>query len=162
MPNQDDPGRRRFGWFRRVAIVIGAVAVGVQFVTYGWHHSNPPVVQDAPWPDAASRDVARESCYSCHSNETDWPAYSYVAPMSWLVRSDVERGREEFNFSDWERFADDVDDAIEVIESGEMPPGRYTFVHRGATLSDVEREVLLNALMQMSVDDHEDEREDDE
>ena len=57
---------------------------------------------DAPWPDAESAALARDACYSCHSNETDWPLYSYVAPMSWLVRADVESGRDELNFSDWD------------------------------------------------------------
>ena len=60
---------------------------------HGWPHPNPPVVEDAPWPDAESAAIARASCYSCHSNETDWPAYSYVAPFSWLVRRDVDAGR---------------------------------------------------------------------
>jgi hypothetical protein len=161
--HSDDAGHR-FGWIRPFALVFGVVAVGLQFVPYGWTHSNPPVVQDASWPDAASREVARESCYSCHSNETDWPVYSYVAPMSWLVRSDVEHGREELNFSDWERFGEDADDAIEVIESGEMPPDRYTMVHRGAMLSDEERAVLIDALLQMADDDDgdDDDRDEDE
>jgi hypothetical protein len=74
----------------RVALGLAIVAVAIQFVPYGWWHDNPPVVRDAPWPDAASAAVARESCYACHSNQTDWPLYSYVAPMSWLVRSDGE------------------------------------------------------------------------
>ena len=86
------------------------------------------------------------SCYSCHSNETDWPRYSYVAPMSWLVRSDVERGRDELNFSDWERDSGEADDAVEVIEAGSMPPGRYTLMHREATLTAEERDVLVGAL----------------
>ena len=96
--------------------------------------------------------MARTSCYSCHSNETDWPWYSYVAPMSWLVRSDVERGRDELNFSDWERDSGEADDAVEVIEAGSMPPGRYTLIHREATLTAEERDVLVGALLAMSDD----------
>ena len=87
--------------------------------------------------------MARASCYACHSNETDWPLYSYVAPMSWLVRSDVENGRDELNFSDWDRDAGEADDAVEAIESGAMPPDRYTLIHRDASLSDEERDVLV-------------------
>jgi Haem-binding domain len=49
---------------------------GSQLVPYGWRHPNPPVTQDAPWPDADSERIARASCYDCHSNETDWPAYA--------------------------------------------------------------------------------------
>jgi hypothetical protein len=133
-------------------VLFGGLAIFglVQLVPYGWRHSNPPVIADAPWPDAPSAAIARTSCYSCHSNETDWPFYSYVAPMSWLVRSDVDRGREAFNFSDWNEYDNDVDDAIEMIEEGDMPPGRYTMIHRDARLSDAERQQLIAALSQMS------------
>src|SRR6187200_2207856 len=88
---------------RRTALGVVAVGVAIQFVPYGWWHENPPVGRDAPWPDPASEALAHRSCYSCHSNETDWPAYSYVAPMSWLVRRDVEGGRAELNFSECDR-----------------------------------------------------------
>lgn len=148
-----ESGRRWWPVLRRVGIGCLAIFVLMQLVPYGWQHSNPPVIRDAPWPDAASESVARTSCYSCHSNETDWPVYSYVAPMSWLVRYDVDAARDEFNFSDWDEYGDDADDAIEMIEDGEMPLGRYTLIHRDAALTDQERQVLIEALRQMSGDD---------
>lgn len=138
--------RRAVLW--TAAVCLG-LAVAVQLVPYGWRHPNPPVVSDAPWPDATSERIARESCYSCHSNETDWPAYSHVAPMSWLVRNDVERGRDELNFSRWDRDDGEADDAAEAIVDGDMPPGRYTAIHRGATLTDEEAERLVAALEAM-------------
>ena len=140
-------------WLVRIGIVVIAVFALIQLVPYGWTHSNPPVVQDAPWPDAESEAIARESCYSCHSNETDWPAYSYVAPMSWLVRADVDKARDEFNFSDWDESGDDADKAFDVIEDGEMPLPRYTMIHRSARLTDDEAQILLAALDQMDDDD---------
>ena len=144
---------RRGRLVRRLVLVAAAGALAIQFVPYGWWHENPPVIQDAPWPDEASEQIARTSCYGCHSNETDWPLYSYVAPMSWLVRRDVEDGRDELNFSDWSRDAGEADDAVEVIESGAMPPGRYTLIHRRAELSADEQETLVRALLAMSGDD---------
>ena len=131
--------------------MVGVVLVLMQLVPYGWSHDNPPVIRDASWPDAASEDIARASCYSCHSNETDWPVYSYVAPMSWLVRNDVDRGRDELNFSDWD--PGEADDAIEVIEEGSMPPDRYVLIHRDARLSARERSTLVRALEAMSESD---------
>ena len=92
----DGPAEGRWAVVRvvvlRTALVAGVIFALIQLVPYGWWHDNPPVISDAPWPDAASEQIARTSCYSCHSNETEWPIYSYVAPMSWLVRYDVERG----------------------------------------------------------------------
>jgi hypothetical protein len=136
-------------WLKITLVVIAAVAVGVQLVPYGWVHSNPAVVSDAPWPSPSSEELARTACYDCHSNETDWPLYSYVAPFSWLVRSDVEAGRDELNFSDWDRHDSEADHAAEAIAEGSMPPRRYTLLHRDADLSDAEAQELIDALLQM-------------
>src|SRR5262245_49033509 len=141
---------------RWVALGFVGLFVAIQFVPYGWWHENPPVVEDAPWPDAESRQIARASCYSCHSNETDWPAYSYVAPMSWLVRRDVEEGRKKLNFSEWNRDAGEADKAVETIEDGSMPPRMYTLIHGDARLSHAEAQRLIDALEAM---DQHDERE---
>lgn len=138
---------------RSIGIVGLALFLGIQLVPYGWRHTNPPVVADAPWPDAESERVARSSCYSCHSNETDWPVYSYVAPMSWLVRNDVERGRDKLNFSTWDRDRGEADDASETILDGTMPPNRYTLLHRDASLSEAEIDTLVAALDAMADDD---------
>ena len=148
MPGAED-GRRRRPVLR--ALLVGAVAVFalMQLVPYGWRHSNPPVAADAPWPTAEAERLARTACYACHSNETDWPAYSYVAPMSWLVRYDVETGRDELNFSEWGVGEGDADDAAETVEDGSMPPGRYTVIHRGAGLSAAEKRELIAALEAM-------------
>ena len=136
-------------WVLRAVVAGLAVFIAIQFVPYGWDHSNPAVIQDAPWPNAESAKIARVSCYDCHSNETDWPLYSYVAPMSWLVRRDVDDGRDELNFSDWEEAQDEVDDAIKTIEDAEMPPSQYTVVHGDARLTNDEQTTLITALQLM-------------
>jgi hypothetical protein len=134
-----------------VWVVVGGVALLglLQLVPYGWWHVNPPVTADAPWPDAASAALARQACYDCHSNETDWPLYSYVAPMSWLVRADVQAGRNELNFSKWDEYRDEADDAAEEVSRGAMPPDRYTRLHPDAKLSDEEVATLVAALEAM-------------
>lgn len=139
---------------RRGLLVAGGLFVAAQLVPYGWAKPNPPVERDAPWPDAESARLARAACYGCHSNETDWPVYSYVAPMSWLVRADVESGRDELNFSEWDD--GDADDAAERIEDGSMPPSRYSLVHPDARLSDDEKARLIAALEAMEDDDDSD------
>jgi Haem-binding domain len=136
-------------WLRYSVVGLAVVFVAIQFVPYGWWHSNPPVTLAAPWPDEESERIARSSCYACHSNETDWPLYSWVAPMSWLVRSDVEAGRHELNFSTWDRDAGEADDAVETVLEGSMPPRRYTLVHPDARLTDAEAERLVAALTVM-------------
>ncbi len=136
---------RRF--VKPVLLTVLVVGVAIQFVPYGWAHDNPPVTGDAPWPSAEARDLAVAACYDCHSNETEWPVYSYVAPMSWLVRRDVDAGRDELNFSTWDEDDGDADDAAESIEDGSMPPRQYTLLHPDARLSEEEEQVLIDALL---------------
>ncbi len=131
---------------RWLVLAAGVVLVAIQLVPYGWSHPNPPVVQDTPWPSSSTAELARRACYDCHSNETDWPLYSYVAPASWLVRRDVENGREELNFSRWAVDREGFNDAAETIEDGSMPPRRYVFAHPSARLSARERVELVAAL----------------
>ncbi|HJV08531.1 MAG TPA: heme-binding domain-containing protein, partial [Acidimicrobiales bacterium] len=81
------------------AIVVGALLLALQLVPYGRDHTNPPVTAGTSWPTAEGRRLAGAACYDCHSNETKWPIYSFVAPMSWLVQRDVDEGRRKLNFS---------------------------------------------------------------
>jgi Haem-binding domain len=134
--------------FKWVGLGAVGVFVLIQAVPYGWSHSNPAVTANAPWPSAEAESLARAACYDCHSNETDWPVYSYVAPMSWLVRRDVESGRDELNFSEWDHDGD-AHDAAHEIEDGTMPPRTYTLMHPDARLSDEAEAALIAALETM-------------
>lgn len=134
---------------RRLLLGGLVVFLAIQLVPYGWRHPNPPVTEDAPWSSDRARTIASESCYACHSNETRWPPHAYVAPMSWLVRRDVDLGRDELNFSRWDDDEGEADDAIESIVDGGMPPRRYVLVHPGARLSEQEAQILTDALADM-------------
>jgi hypothetical protein len=131
---------------RRLVLAGAAVLVLLQLVPYGWRHPNPPVIQDAPWPSAEARRIAKAACYDCHSNESQWPVYSYVAPMSWLVRSDVEEGRRSLNFSTWGTGEQEIHDAAETVQEGSMPPRKFTLLHPSAKLSAAEKQTLIDAL----------------
>ncbi|HJW61168.1 MAG TPA: heme-binding domain-containing protein [Actinomycetota bacterium] len=136
----------------RAGLGLFAVAVLLQLVPYGRDHTNPPVTQDAPWPDGRARELATAACYDCHSNQTRWPLQSFVAPFSWMIARDVEQGREALNFSTWDTDDGEADDAAEVVADAEMPPRRYLLVHPDAALSDAERQVLVEALEAMDRD----------
>ena len=140
----------------RKLLFAGVVVFALlQLVPYGWSHPNPPVTQDAPWPSAGVRRLARAACYDCHSNESEWPVYSYVAPMSWLVRRDVENGRDRLNFSTWDRDEGEAKDAAETVQDGSMPPRQYTLLHPNARLSAAEKAELVAAIEGMDRDDRE-------
>lgn len=148
-PVEDKRRSRARRWLRPGLAVVAVAFAGIQLVPYGWAHPNPPVVEDAAWPSPEAERLARAACYACHSNETQWPVYSYAAPMSWLVRADVEDGRHELNFSTWDADDGEADDAAESIVDGSMPPRRYTALHGDASLSPEEQRVLVEALERM-------------
>lgn len=118
----------------------------IQLVPYGRNHQNPPIVQEPPWPDTETRAIAQQACFDCHSNETVWPWYTNIAPVSWLVQRDVEEGRSKLNFSEWGHGDQELDEIGEVIQAGVMPPFQYTLIHPNARLSAGDQEVLLQGL----------------
>jgi Haem-binding domain len=85
-----------------------------------------------------------DACMDCHSNLTKWPWYSNVAPISWLVQKDVEDGRAALNLSTNGEI--EVDEMIEALREGSMPPWQYKPTHAGARLSDQEKQDLIRGL----------------
>src|SRR5580658_849134 len=109
-----------------IAIVAIAIFVVLQF--FSPPHENPPVKKDfaaAAAPPASVAASIRAACYDCHSDETEWPLYSRIAPVSWLIASDVNEGRKHLNLSEWPaepaRVAKQLDRINEVIDYREMP-----------------------------------------
>lgn len=93
--------------------------------------------------------MLKTSCYDCHSNQTGYPWYAYVAPVSWLVTRDVKLGRESLNFSKWEdagkmQKAKFLSNIVDEVEGKEMPMRIYTIMHPGAKLSEAERQALVD------------------
>ena len=134
---------------RRIEKIVAAgavVCVLIQLVPMSG--KNPPTTQDVEAPPQVE-SILRRSCYDCHSNETRWPWYAHVAPLSWLVIRDVGRGRQHLNFSSWDKYAGDPETAIrklrnidKVMHNGSMPLWYYLPEHSMARLSDADRQVL--------------------
>jgi hypothetical protein len=124
--------------------VLLAVLVLIQLVP--GQRVNPPVEADVA-ASAPVRAVLRRACYDCHSNETVWPWYSRVAPVSWMLERDVREGRREVNFSTWNRYdaARRVKLARKIwkeVAEGDMPPWVYAVVHGPAKLTEQDRVIL--------------------
>lgn len=119
----------------------------IQVIPYGKNHTNLEITGEPAWDSPRTRELFFRSCRDCHSNETRWPAYSNIAPASWLVQSDVSEGRSELNVSEWNRASGNagVKAAKEVKES-EMPPWFYLPAHPEARLTDAEKEELVKGL----------------
>jgi hypothetical protein len=94
--------------------------------------------------DPAAKALIEKSCQNCHSDKTDWPFYSYIAPMSWAIEGDVSEGRTHMNLSHWGDYSPGEKQQIlasigAAVRSEKMPPARYTAIHTDAKLSAEER-----------------------
>lgn len=137
------------------SMVAGIVVLLIiQIVPYGRNYTNPPIVHEPSWDSSATRAIVKRVCFDCHSNETTWPWYSRLAPVSWLVRYDVDEGRRELNFSDWQngaREGERVDKMRKEITKGEMPPVAFRLAHPEARLTDAEKHQIIEGLSATSL-----------
>ncbi len=132
-------------WLKRIGLGILAILIVAQFVPV--ERTNPPE-RGQPNAPADVQAILRRSCYDCHSNETDWPWYSHVAPASLLMAHDVQEGRGEVNFSTWEKYDErrktrKLKEIAEQVEKGDMPLWYYLPLHPEAKLSAVERDLII-------------------
>ena len=124
----------------------------IQFIPVD--RTNPPIqpsqnfVNVEQTPQKIS-EILKNSCYDCHSFETKYPKYAYVAPISWSVKHHINEGREHVNFSIWTTYNRNLkknimEKAILTIEDGKMPMPGYVAQHPEARLSEAERKILIN------------------
>lgn len=135
---------------RRRAIVAGLLTLVVGITIWLRPEVTPPAADPslaldarAPVP-APVLSLLRRACYDCHSNETRWPWYAFVPPMSWLVAHDVKEGRGQLNFSRWGEYnpfdrADMLDEMCDLVSAKEMPLWQYRLVHADARLTDADQ-----------------------
>jgi mono/diheme cytochrome c family protein len=128
------------------AVFVAAIFGLIQLIPFGHNHTNPPVVSEPNWSSPEARALVKEHCFQCHSNETTWPWYSNIAPGSWLIAMDVNEGRRKFNFSDWNKRPGELDEMVETINEGEMPPFQYWIFHPEARMNDAQKQQLIQAL----------------
>jgi hypothetical protein len=149
---EEDVSRRRviLRVGRRAALVMIGAAFAIQIVRPA--RTNPPTdpartlttVADVP---AGAHDVLVRGCQDCHSNDTRWPWYSNVAPISWFVIDHVNHGRRHFNYSDWAQYDRDripglLKDICELTRKGDMPMSSYLWLHPDSRLTDTDVTVL--------------------
>jgi mono/diheme cytochrome c family protein len=133
----------------KIGVIVGIVGfLLIQLVPYGRNHNNPPVVGEPNWDSPQTRELAQRACFACHSNETTWPWYSNVAPVSWLVQNDVDEGRRRLNFSTWGSGGQgrEPGEAMETISQGRMPPAQYLIANPQARLTPAEKQALAEGL----------------
>lgn len=137
---------------KTIWMILIAIIVIMQLIPSG----RPEVINENPNGLLVNNDVPdsvayilRTTCYDCHSNETVYPWYSYVAPVSWLISRDTRLGREELNFSNWEsndkmKKAKLLSDIVEEVSDGGMPMAIYPLMHPEAKLTKADRQIIVD------------------
>ena len=133
--------------FKTLSVAVIAAVVAIQFIPYGKDHTNPPIVSEPQWDSPRTKELFNRACADCHSNETAYPWYSNIAPVSWLIAHDIDEGREHFNVSMWgSQKKNEGEDAAKEVREGEMPMWFYTIAHPEAKLSSNEKQELISGL----------------
>lgn len=137
-------------WIKRFTVAIAFLLLATQLVRVD--RSNPEVdpshtIYSTLTMPADVRAVFEQSCKNCHSNETAWPWYSYIAPVSWVVAHDVHQARKMMNLSEWgtysaQRKEDKLEEICEQVTKGEMPDRKYAMFHREARVTSQQRDAV--------------------
>lgn len=113
-----------------------------------WSGASARPLLEGAQVDPGVRAIFARSCQDCHSERTHYPWYSYVAPVSLVIRNDVMDGRRHLNLSRWSEYSAIrrqrcLSEIANQVRDGDMPPLAYTFIHRGARLSPAEAEAVF-------------------
>ena len=131
--------------WKRAGLVLLPIAILIQ-VFPRVQQTNPPVTGEIEAPPEVM-SILRRACYDCHSNETRWPWYSRVAPVSWLVSRHVREARFKINFSTWAGIPSMYKvlyrgEILKQVENDVMPLASYLWLHRGAKITPEDLETL--------------------
>ncbi|MEA1917616.1 MAG: heme-binding domain-containing protein [Campylobacterota bacterium] len=132
---------------KKILIITAIVIVAIQFIPVS--ETNPLVDEKlALHPPLHVEQILQHACNDCHSNSTQWPAYSKIAPISLFVASHVNSGRKAINFSEFanmpkERKIKRLKRAISLIKNGMMPLASYTLMHKEADLTLEQKKSLI-------------------
>lgn len=137
---------------KKIAIGLGVTFVIIQVIridksTPATEPANDFITMTTANPEIAG--ILKTSCYDCHSNESTYPWYTNIAPVSWWIKHHINEGREELNYSEWgtysaRRMDHKLKESVEMIEENEMPMSSYTLMHSEAALSSEQKEKLIN------------------
>lgn len=133
-------------------ILIALVILLVVIQVFRIDKTNPPVEPDKDFVVLTNApteivSILKASCYDCHSNESKYPWYTNIAPVSWWTKNHINEGRAELNFSEWgtyssRRMDHKLKECIEEVEENEMPLNYYVWVHSDAKLNPEQKEQL--------------------
>ncbi len=138
---------------KKIAFLLLIVLIGMQFFQPEKNQTEASdyvaVFEMETTPPLQVKQLLKTACYDCHSNNTVYPWYASIAPVSYWLDEHVEHGREELNFSEWASYSakkkdHKLEEMIEEVEEGEMPLNEYTWTHSEARLTEEQKKLLID------------------
>jgi|SRR5210317_428086 hypothetical protein len=135
-----------------IALILLVGFVGIQFVPTDLNQSDTVPKTDFLLVNNTQENISallQESCYDCHSNNTEYPWYNKVQPAAWYLEDHIQEGKDELNFNEWAEYSDrrknsKLRSIISQIEEDKMPLDSYTLIHKDAILSDEDKRVIID------------------
>jgi Haem-binding domain len=144
---------------KKILLISGILLVALQFIR-PVHNKNGQVLTTdiskvMTIPDTVLT-LLKNTCYDCHSNNTDYPWYSNIQPMGWLMAYHIKQAKKELNFSEFGSYSQrrqlsKLDGIANSIKDDIMPLKSYKIMHKSAQLSTDEKSLLIN-WAQQSID----------
>lgn len=148
--------------YRMKKVIIFLLVVFVFIQVFRIDKTNPPVNKDLDFftikeTPRHTAEIIRNSCYDCHSNESNYPWYSNVAPASWMVKSHIDEGRKHLNFSTFATYQvsqqlDKLEGAVKLVQDGDMPLESYLLGHQNSRLTDDQKAELIDYFKKIRTD----------
>lgn len=146
--------------FKKVFPFLLIAFVGIQFMPSTRNQSNEVLETDFSKTFSVPNNIQnllRNSCYDCHSNNTNYPWYNKIQPVSWFLEHHIKEGKKELNFSEFGEYSkrrqkSKIKSIKSQIEKNGMPLWSYTFIHRDAKLSENDKELIYNWLNKLKTD----------
>lgn len=132
---------------KKFLLFLLVVFIGIQFVPMNVPAEVPTKADEELQAPEEVQAILKRACFDCHSNHTNFPWYSSVAPASWFTKMHVKEGRKHMNFSIWANYDDEkklkyLQKIPKAINNDKMPLPSYLLVHNEAKLSDEDKKVL--------------------
>ncbi len=135
-----------------IALILLVGFVGIQFVPTDLNQSNTVPKTDFVLVNNTPENISallQESCYDCHSNNTQYPWYNKVQPVAWFLEDHIDEGKAELNFNEWDAYSNrrkksKLKSITSQINDNEMPLASYTLIHKDVKLSKSEKALIVD------------------
>ena len=136
---------------KKILLAILIVLVGIQFIQPARNQSGQVLTTDMArmykMPDTVQA-ILKSACNDCHSNNTNYPWYTYLQPVGWMLANHIRHGKKELNFNEFgsytaRRQRSKLKAIANQVKDGEMPLNSYTLMHKDARLTREQKQLII-------------------